>query len=242
MPRVTTKGQCVFCKREFSKAGMTRHLETCEQREVSAPIVAEAGTGAGAASRQKAKARKTKYFHLLVEGRGLPEYWMHLEVTTGTTLAQLDRFLRDTWLECCGHLSAFQIGGVSYASDAEMVTGSAWDMGDRSMHVRLDKVLTPGQSFTHEYDFGTTTELSLKVVSEREAEAKGKAIQVIARNEPPAILCNICGKPATEVCAQCIYDDTGWLCDECAEAHECGEEMLLPVVNSPRVGMCGYTG
>jgi len=24
--------------------------------------------------------------------------------------------------------------------------------------------------------------------------------------------------------------------------HERGEKMLLPVVNSPRVGMCGYTG
>jgi hypothetical protein len=28
----------------------------------------------------------------------------------------------------------------------------------------------------------------------------------------------------------------------CAGGHECGEEMLLPVVNSPRVAMCGYTG
>jgi len=34
----------------------------------------------------------------------------------------------------------------------------------------------------------------------------------------------------------------GWLCDECAPKHKCGEDMLLPVVNSPRVGKCGYTG
>jgi hypothetical protein len=27
-----------------------------------------------------------------------------------------------------------------------------------------------------------------------------------------------------------------------SEEHECGEEALLPVVNSPRMGMCGYTG
>lgn len=26
------------------------------------------------------------------------------------------------------------------------------------------------------------------------------------------------------------------------KTHECGEDMLLPVVNSPRVGMCDYTG
>jgi hypothetical protein len=39
-----------------------------------------------------------------------------------------------------------------------------------------------------------------------------------------------------------LYPDEGWLCDECAVGHECGEEMLLPVVNSPRVGVCGYVG
>jgi len=32
------------------------------------------------------------------------------------------------------------------------------------------------------------------------------------------------------------------VCEGCAGEHECGEEMLLPVVNSPRVGMCGYEG
>ncbi len=36
--------------------------------------------------------------------------------------------------------------------------------------------------------------------------------------------------------------DAGWLCDSCAEDHKCGEDMLLPVVNSPRTGVCGYTG
>ena len=43
-------------------------------------------------------------------------------------------------------------------------------------------------------------------------------------------------------CAQCIYEGGGWLCEACAKSHECGEEMLLPVVNSPRVGTWGYTG
>ncbi len=82
----------------------------------------------------------------------------------------------------------------------------------------------------------------MKVVAERVGEAQGKSIQVLARNEAPLISCEVCGKPATEVCAQCIYEGAGWLCEACAEEHECGEEMLLPVVNSPRVGMCGYTG
>lgn len=45
-----------------------------------------------------------------------------------------------------------------------------------------------------------------------------------------------------QVCSICIYEGKGWVCDECAPEHECEEEMFLPVVNSPRVGMCAYYG
>jgi hypothetical protein len=229
MARQTSKGICTFCHGEFSKSAMTRHLETCEQR---ASAEAKAGS--------RRKAQKIRTFHLVVEGRDLPMYWMHLDVSASTTLATLDRFLRDTWLECCGHLSAFEIGGVRYAVDAGMDDG--WDMHEKSMRVRLDKVFSPGQSCSYEYDYGTTTELKLRVIAEREVEAKGKAVEVLARNTPLVILCEECGKPATNVCSQCIFDGKGWLCDDCAVDHECGEEMLLPVVNSPRVGMCAYSG
>ena len=230
MTRQTSKGTCTFCHGEFSKAAMSRHLETCQQR-----AAAEAKAGG------RQKTQKTSKFHLVVEGRDLPQYWMHLEVPASATLTALDRFLRDTWLECCGHLSAFEIGGVRYAIDAGMFE-EPFDMGDKSMRVRLEKVFSPGQVSTYEYDYGTTTELKLRVISEREAETKGKTVQVLARNNPPEFLCEVCGKPATSVCSQCIFDDRGWVCDTCAENHECGEDMLLPVVNSPRVGMCAYTG
>ncbi len=228
MARQISKGTCTFCHKEFSKSGMTRHLESCEQR-----AVAQARTGSGQ------KAQKTRTFHLVVEGYRLPMYWMHLEVVAGTTLATLDRFLRDTWLECCGHLSAFEIGGVRYSVDAGMY---AWDSGGKSMRVRLDQVLSPGQTCSYEYDFGSTTELIVKLVSEREAEAKKKAIEILARNSPPRVPCDVCGEPATSICTQCIYEDQGCLCDACAKDHKCGEEMLLPMVNSPRAGVCGYTG
>ena len=34
----------------------------------------------------------------------------------------------------------------------------------------------------------------------------------------------------------------GLLCEDCAKTHEGGEDMLLDVCNSPRMGVCGYTG
>lgn len=230
MARQTSKGTCTFCHAEMSKAGITRHLATCEQRTAAE---------AKAAGKRQGD-QKTRKLHLLVEGRDLPMYWMHLETAASTSLATLDRFLRDTWLECCGHLSAFEIGGMRYSVSAGMDDG--WGETSKSMRARLGDVFHPGQSCLYEYDYGTTTELKLKVVEEREANAKGQAIQVLARNIPPPIVCTICGKPATKVCSQCIYEGTGWLCDTCAQSHECGEDMLLPVVNSPRVGMCAYSG
>src|SRR2546427_8686340 len=157
MARQSSKGTCTFCHRELSKSSMTRHLESCERR---AAIQAEA--------RSHQKAQKTRTFHLVVEGYRLPMYWMHLEVAAGTTLATLDRFLRDTWLECCGHLSAFEIGGVRYSVDAAIYE---WDTGSKNMQVPLDQVLHPGQTCSYEYYFGSMTELTLKVISEREVPA-----------------------------------------------------------------------
>jgi hypothetical protein len=96
--------------------------------------------------------------------------------------------------------------------------------------------------FEHTYDFGTSTELSLKVISARQGLAQGKAVRIMARNDPPDIRCDVCGKPATGICCECSDEVTGRVCDECGKKHECGEDMLLPMVNSPRMGMCGYTG
>src|SRR5438874_6297777 len=100
MARVTTKGKCKFCQQEFAKAGMTKHLTTCPARLKEAETAKKGPAG--------------RLLHLVVEGRDAPMYWMHLEISADTTLIALDDFLRAKWLECCGHLSAFQIGGVNY--------------------------------------------------------------------------------------------------------------------------------
>jgi len=94
----------------------------------------------------------------------------------------------------------------------------------------------------YSYDFGSTTELILKVLSEFRSNVKTGEVEILARNDPPQIRCSHCGNLATRICTESIYEDAGWLCDDCAEDHKCGEDMLLPVVNSPRTGVCGYVG
>ena len=225
MTRLMSRGKCSFCKATFSKAVMTKHLKSCKQRKTASET-----------SSEKRKSQKTKSLHLVVEGRDLSGYWMHLSTPANATLEDLDDFLRDIWLECCGHLSAFTIEGTRYSISPMK------EYDERGMKVALGDVLGSGMKFYHNYDFGTTTKLTLSVVSELEGEPKSKSIQLLARNDPPSIACESCGKIATQLCSECIWSGKGWLCDECASKHECGEEMLLPVVNSPRVGMCGYTG
>jgi hypothetical protein len=88
------------------------------------------------------------------------------------------------------------------------------------------------------------TELFIKAVYHYHGATDGnQKIQIIARNAQPIIPCDECGaKPAAQICGECQWEDKGWLCAECSQSHECDDEMFLPVVNSPRTGVCGYTG
>jgi hypothetical protein len=99
-----SQGICRFCQQEFAKGKMTQHLKSCRARFASAA---------------EQEGREQRLLHLFVEGKYRPDYWMHLEVPAELTLADLDDFLRAIWLECCGHLSEFEIGGVSYSSYEE---------------------------------------------------------------------------------------------------------------------------
>jgi hypothetical protein len=270
-----SKGKCVFCEQVISKSGIRAHLESCKARKT---VMQALNTSVGAKSAQ--------FFHLAIEGADFPQYWIQLEIPADYTLQELDQFLRDIWLECCGHLSQFIIGDSFYVGhpDEEMffdeneesfdpltdelppdappefrqlvdsfkqflntipeeLRGELDDMEEKDMDVALKDVLKPGMKVEYEYDFGTTTELKLVVVSlydSKIAKDDEDPIHVMARNEPPELVCEECGKPATLVCSECIWGGEGFVCNDHATSHAL--EMLLPVVNSPRMGMCGYTG
>ncbi len=207
-----TTGTCTTCNREFAKAAMTKHVAACPALSLDGETP----------------------LHIVVEGNPAPLFWMHLAVKRDAKLVDLDRFLRAVWLECCGHLSMFRIGGISYFS-------SEGNMSGRKMAVAVEKVLRPGIKLDYEYDFGSTTALKLHIVGTCGGGPGNAPVELLARNNPPALACG-CGKPATEICTECACEGEGWLCDSCVDSHACGEESLLPVVNSPRVGVCGYTG
>jgi len=221
---VQDRGKCVLCDEMISKRQMTRHLKKC---------VAKTAAGGG---------KKTKLFHLVIEGKYSPEYWLHIEIPGTMTLVDIDAFLRKIWLECCGHMSCFTIYGGRFAShpmDEDEMFGFG-DMHESSMKQKISKVLEDKSKFAHEYDYGSTTELKLRVVGIRDANIKSAKITLLARNEPPEWECVKCSKPATQVHALGLGADCeSVFCDKCMHKEE-DEEMFLPLVNSPRTGVCAY--
>ena len=159
---------------------------------------------------------------LRVQSGYAPTYWMYVAAGSDAKLEQLDDLLRRIWLECCGHMSEFCTGRQKI-----------------SMGHRMGEVFYRyGVGIKHVYDFGTSTELGVYFAGLTEGTTMKPV--VAARNEPPIWPCDECGEAASNICVEC--DEGGFCCVRHAKDHDCGEEMLLPVVNSPRMGVCGYTG
>jgi hypothetical protein len=242
-----SSGVCAYCKQTFAKAGMTRHLQSCVARR--AATEAELKTGGK---------KVQSLYHIQVTCDYAEEMWLHLEMPGSATLLDLDHFLRDIWLECCGHLSSFDINGADYESDSMIEKESLGPFGmalygglfhrrkTYSMSkTKLQAVLTEDLVFGHTYDFGSSTELKLKVMAIRSGLPQPKEpVRLLARNLMPEIKCQQCGKkPATIIDQEAMYDPDGkfLICKACARKRKL-EDMILPLVNSPRAGICGYTG
>lgn len=213
--RPPAQGDCQLCGATVSKPAMVKHLESCHAVHAWRTAKGKPVTG------------------YLLRFRAGP-FWLYLLARPEASLADVDTLLRDVWLECCGHLSAFTLGGREYQASPQA--------GERGMKVRLDKVLpAAGISFDYEYDFGSTTELVGQVIKPLPT-AQAEPVGLLARNVDPQPVCETCGAPATVICSECSWSGSGLLCQKHRKRHACGQEMLLPVVNSPRCGVCGYTG
>jgi hypothetical protein len=208
MPSRSTKaGTCALCGHQAAKAKMVAHLTACviahEPASATQPLLM-----------------------LRLDAAHDPRYWILVEARADASLQQLDTFLRQLWLECCGHLSAFFV-----------------DRREVGMGARVDRAFdVSGGKFHHEYDFGSTTALNGQVLVIRQGAIGRVPIRLLARNDSLRESCTQCATLATVLCPYCLDTDGGLLCDAHAESHEHAEdEAYLPVVNSPRMGVCGYT-
>ena len=214
--RLITRGACQYCGTELAKNAMSRHLEKCDQRQTAV---------------EKAQGKAQTLLYLRVQDAWTKEFWLDLEMRSDATLEDLDDYLRAIWLECCGHMSQFSFG--------------RWN-DEIAMSRKVGKVLQAGDELTHIYDFGTSSETLVKLMKTQQGVPTTKyPIALMARNLMPEVECQECGQSATHFCAECQIEDErpGMLCDQHAEEHphdDYGDP--IPLVNSPRLGMCGYDG
>ncbi|MDN5868264.1 MAG: hypothetical protein L0H55_12830 [Candidatus Nitrosocosmicus sp.] len=221
---------------------------SCESRQGFFKEFKETTSSAKTTGNKIKKVDEVTYYLLRVTSPEYPEYWLYIDLSEDLTLFNLDSFLRDTWLECCGHLSSFIVMEETYDSQIDKLA----DNDSKSMRIKLKELLLQkDMNIGYTYDYGSSTLLDIKVVSSHRVittKNRNKLIKISARNDEIDYKCFDCKKEkATEICTICIYEKTGGrrqssFCKSCVTEHECGEEMTSPIVNSPRSGICGYTG
>jgi hypothetical protein len=198
---------------------VTKHLATCPSRQAA---IAKAETG---------KAASEMLYHLRIEDAYRREFWLDLEMRGAKSLKDLDTYLRAIWLECCGHLSEFSGGGLARTIGKQR---------------KIQDVFADGGQLTHIYDFGTSSETVVKCVGVRAGKpTTSRPISLMVRNVMPTAQCIECEEAATHLCLECLIEQETWgtLCDTHTETHphdNYGDP--IPLVNSPRLGMCGYDG
>ena len=166
-----SEGKCLYCNQMLSKKEIVKHLA----KHLSEKEKTDAGDKA------------QTYCHIEVEAS---EMFLHLLVKGNTTMQKIDDFLKDIWLECCGHLSEF---------------------GSKTIKVKMSHkvkdVFEPKVKIYHDYDFGTTTRVFLKGLKHYQLNLKENII-LLSRNEPLKIMCASCKKePAINICSVCCYEE-----------------------------------
>jgi hypothetical protein len=250
MEKPTSEGVCLFCKKTFKKSGITRHLNTHLAKE------SQNGKAGG------------NSFHLKVEQSprwGSGPWFLNLWIDREATLGDVDEFLRAIWLECCGHMSSFtnpqaapQRGGMwdFFEIESLLEQGKIAEYEERMEAAngeipksrKLNDALKPDMKIDYRYDFGSTTELLITVAGIFPVKAPDRIV-LLSRNEPLAILCELCStEPACEICTVCMYEDSpSVFCKSCARKHakvcnDFADYAAMPIVNSPRMGVCAYDG
>jgi hypothetical protein len=243
--KIKSEGECLFCGKMFAKAGINRHL-TIHLKE------------------KEAAGKPGESFLVKVETDkrwGHSPYFLSLWIDGEAKMKDLDTFLRKIWLECCRHMSAFSkrkkgnnmfdiMDAYEYLKKENVAKyEKMMEEMDGTVHMnrKVKDILHKDSMLEYEYDFGSSTELSIIVMGEYSVKAD-KKIVLLSRNEPLEIMCSSCEKvPATQVCTTCMYEEDAIFCDKCAKKHakKCDDfedGASLPIVNSPRMGVCGYTG
>ena len=170
---------------------------------------------------------------IAIRGQDDRSYWLVALARHDALLGDLDRLIRDVWMGYYHEYPGrFAIEEVLYESDGEELTDA--------MKVPLLELVSPGSTFTYDYDFAPITSLDLKVLGETPVAPPGGSICLIARNKPPVIPCGICGDEADFVLSTFDDEIPLYYCQKCLQSTDHDPDYVDPIANSPRDGVFGY--
>jgi DNA-binding transcriptional regulator/RsmH inhibitor MraZ len=206
----TDKVVCNICHNFFASSGIQRHVGACSKKYV-----------------ESSKSESSSYLFKIYD-KYMPDYFLHVLISEEAQLGHIDNFLRDIWLECCGHMSAFR-----------------QDYDELKMDDYVE-CLTHAKKTEYTYDFGSSTNLIIEFKKEFHGTQE-HLIKLVARNTAIKASCHRCeNKEAKFICTECMYGgDEIIFCADCVKKHiekyHDGESyMISNFVNSPRTGVCGY--
>lgn len=230
------QGLCKYCGKKFAPKEMLEHLAECKKREEK--IYA-------------AKKGREGFFDILITSKEIEGYWMIIEANEKTMLKEIDTFLREIWLGNEQCLSIFKIKNIKY----KYISGGnlLYIEPEQSMYHTLKNVLSVGETFDYIYGENKTTKIELMVFSHRIGRRdEEEDIVLLSRNIPPKKICYKCKKNDASWVDPIMYslDGDAFWCDECKK--KVGEdelilqmeyiENLVPIYNSPRIGIGDYEG
>ena len=266
--KLTSEGKCLFCGKIFAKGGINRHLAThlkekTKQGKPGKSFLVKVETN-------KRYGSSPYFLSLWIDGEAkmkdldtfLRGIWLeccgHLSAFKDPQAGRNDFGSFDI-SEAYEHLQKGQFTQYLDAmakededeeEEEENEDDYLWgyeDEDDVPMRKKTKNVLYKGMALEYEYDFGSSTELTITVMDEYPVEAE-EEIVLLSRNEPLKMMCCVCHKvPATQACTVCMYEEPAIFCDKCAKKHakkceDFEEYASMPVVNSPRSGVCAYSG
>lgn len=216
-----TKAKCLYCQEDFTTISIAKHLGSCAKR-LDAIKKAESG-----------KLETETLYYVRAYEPYHKDFWLDLEIRGSAKIKDLDYYLREIWLECCGHLSEFSAGG--------------WGSAKIAMTKKVGEVFDKYAEITHIYDFGSESQTAVKFISKRQGKPLSKyPIELMARNLTPEVTCRECKEVAKWLCLECLYETEigGLICQKHYKNHKSHDNYgdVLELINSPRLGTCGYEG
>jgi hypothetical protein len=169
------------------------------------------------------------------------KHQLWVKVNDSVTLRDIDLFLKNHWVECCGHMTLMKIMDVEFTYNTERKYNGQ-NNGEFTMKTPLSCInALDTYRLVYWYDMGSTTEIYIETVEKLQPNesnmsattksySQSTSIEIIHENSPYEYKCDSCGDPAVFIeeyepkCKSCIKD----------------MELALSICNSPRMGICGY--